>query len=140
MDDVLVFVEASVEQAKLIHHGLDLFSAASDQCISYDKSKLFFSTNIPVELSHQITNVIGVPPTNDLDKYLGHSLAHDGRNKTPMEQLQKATKRLSGWKLRRLSRAGRITLTTSVLNTLPVFHMQIMKLPQEVLHKLDRLC
>lgn len=46
---------------------------------------------------------------------------------------------MAGWKLRCLSKASRITLKSSVLNYLPVFHMQIIKMSEQTFKALDRL-
>lgn len=85
--------------------------------------------------------MLDVPRTTNLGKYLGFRLVHGGRNNiNPQEVLQKATQCFSGWKIRCLSKAGRITLASSILNSLPVFHMQLMKMPVGVLKGIDRLC
>lgn len=66
---------------------------------------------------------------------------HCGRNvKAPQELLHNASNRLAGWKLTCLSKASLITLPSSVLNSLPIFQMQMMRLPMEVLNGLDKLC
>lgn len=46
--------------------------------------------------------------------------------------------KLDGWRTRCLSRARRITLAQSVLSSLPIFHMQLEKLPYWVHRALDR--
>lgn len=52
--------------------------------------------------------------------------------------LQKRIDRLEGWKARCLSRAGRITLAKSVMNSIPIFYMQLEKLPSELNKEIDR--
>lgn len=42
-------------------------------------------------------------------------------------------RRLSWWKAKYLSLAGRITLTKLVLNALPFYQMQVMELPRSIL-------
>lgn len=47
--------------------------------------------------------------------------------------------RLEGWKTRVLSRAGRITLAKSVLNSITIFSMQLEKFPTYVHKEIDKL-
>lgn len=43
--DVMVFAEASVEQARLIENYMDQFCLASGQKVSYLKSNVYYSRN-----------------------------------------------------------------------------------------------
>lgn len=141
VDDILLFADATEGQVDLIKHGLEQFCSISRQHVSFEKSHMFFSSNVTKEEAVDLSNRLRVPRTDDLGKYLGYNLLYGGRNtKAPWELLQKATLHLLGWKLRCLSKVGRLTLASSVLNTLPIFHMQIMKLLVEVLRGLDRMC
>lgn len=47
-------------------------------------------------------------------------------------------RRLEGWKLKCLSRAVRITMAKSVLNSIPIFHMQLEKMPTCVHKELNK--
>ncbi|XP_010513759.1 PREDICTED: uncharacterized protein LOC104789811 [Camelina sativa] len=53
---------------------------------------------------------------------------------------ERVSSKLSGWKGRSLSFDGRITLTKTVLSSIPVHTMSIIKLPQATLAKLDSMC
>lgn len=64
-DDLLLFVEATMEQAVLIKQGLDLFCNASGQQISFAKSSLFFSPNVAEHLACRISTTLGIPRTDD---------------------------------------------------------------------------
>ncbi|CAA7016725.1 unnamed protein product [Microthlaspi erraticum] len=52
--------------------------------------------------------------------------------------LEKVSTRLAGWKGQMLSFAGRITLTRSVLSSIPVHTMSTIVLPQSTLAQLDK--
>lgn len=58
----------------------------------------------------------------------------------PRSILQCAKAKLAGWKIRCLSKAGRLTLASSVLYSLPIYHMQFIKLPEQTFKALDRIC
>lgn len=46
---------------------------------------------------------------------------------------------MSSWKARSLSLAGRATLIRSILNSLPVYYMQIALMPVHVCNELDKI-
>lgn len=48
--------------------------------------------------------------------------------------------RLERWKAKTLSRVGRITLTSSVLNAIPIYLMQISLLPCFLIQEMERIC
>ncbi|KAL2498245.1 Uncharacterized protein Adt_23795 [Abeliophyllum distichum] len=53
--------------------------------------------------------------------------------------IQKVRSRISGWASRLLSHGGRITLIRSVLSSLPLYLLQILKPPKAVLKKLESI-
>jgi len=70
-DDVVLFGEASVEQAQNIMDCLRLFCAASGQKISSQKSNVYFSPNTNVAVSAEVCNVLGIAQTEEFGRYLG---------------------------------------------------------------------
>lgn len=46
---------------------------------------------------------------------------------------------LEGWKTKVLSRARRVTLVKSVLNSIPMFYMQLEKFPANVHKEIDKM-
>jgi hypothetical protein len=52
--------------------------------------------------------------------------------------MDKAAAKLSGWNGRNLTRAGRVSLTKSVLSSQLVYLMTVIKTPKEVIHELDK--
>ena len=56
-----------------------------------------------------------------------------------LDLLHKFSKRLEGWASRFLSIAGRLTLLNSILSSLPVHFMSVLKLPEWVILKIDKI-
>ncbi|XP_061348715.1 uncharacterized protein LOC133294051 [Gastrolobium bilobum] len=124
-DDIILCAEASVEQAFIINQVLKIFSAASRQKISENKSRVMFSRNVGVTRAKEIGEKLGVGITNDLGKYLGVNLSHKRASRISLiNVMEMVYSRLSSWNHSPLSLAGRITLEKSVLEALPAYTMQ----------------
>jgi hypothetical protein len=54
--------------------------------------------------------------------------------------LTKLEKRLNGWSFRWLSKVGRLTLTKSVLEAIPIYWMSLAWIPKGVMEKIRRTC
>ena len=84
--------------------------------VSKQKTKIFFSKNVPVTLASGIGNALGFSIINNLGRYLGMPLLHDRvSKKTYQNIIDKVDQRLSRWVAKHLSLARRITLAQSVL-------------------------
>lgn len=66
-DDIVLFAEASVEQASLIRACLDRFCNASGQKASLP----YFSKNVEMDVQTEIGESLGMEITSDLGMYLG---------------------------------------------------------------------
>jgi len=138
-DDLILFAEASVAQTRIIRRVLERFCVASGQKVSLEKSKIFFSENVHRDLIRQISTESGIQSTRELGKYLGMPILQKRINKDTFgDVLEKISSRLSGWKGRFLSMAGRVTLTKSVLASISVHSMSTIALPASILTKLDK--
>lgn len=139
-DDLLLFLEASVEQCYNVLHCLEEFCQASGQKLNAQKTQIYFSKNTDPLLKEAILSHTGFKEATRIGRYLGANIV---QGRTTQGQFQhiidKVQQRLSGWKQQCLSLAGRITLTQSVLSSIPYFHMQYTKLPSAVCHHLEQL-
>ncbi|CAL2255075.1 unnamed protein product [Prunus armeniaca] len=132
-DDLILFGEATIDQAWLMKQCLDDFCQLSGQRVSFEKSMIFVSPNTNSELANAIVAISGSPLTASLGKYLGVPLIHTRVNKqTYQEVIAKVQMRLASWKSHTLSMAGRITLLQSVTAAIPIYTMQTAKLPMSL--------
>ncbi|CAL1381633.1 unnamed protein product [Linum trigynum] len=138
-DDLVLFAEADQKQGEEILACLDRFCGASGERVNKDKSCVFFSKNTKDQVKTRISDTLGIQQTNNLGRYLGVPVIHGRVTKDTYKYiLEKIDKRLSGWKARSLSLAGRVTLAVSVLNALPNYVMQTAVLPISVCDTIDR--
>lgn len=138
--DGLLLTEASMTQIHTLKTCLDDFCMLSGQKVNYEKSRLYCSPNNDPLLASDIATISGSPLCTDLGTYLG--VPHVHSHITPFMYhyvVDKVQERLSSWKQRSLSMAGKITYVKSVMNAIPVCIMQTILLPMSICKRLDQL-
>ena len=140
-DDMVLFAEATEEQLDVIINCLTVFCNASGQKVNFLKSSLFVSPNVSTSTASRLSSKSGIPLVSDLGRYLGVPSLHGRVSQVQFRGLvDDMRSRLAGWKAGALSRAGRITLVQSVLNSIPIYTMQSIKLPVSICKEMERLC
>ena len=92
------------------------------------------------DLANLISSESGIKGTKELGKYLGMPILQKRINKETFgEVTEKVSSKLAGWKRRFLSLAGRITLTKSVLSSIPIHTMSTIALSIAPLDQLDKI-
>lgn len=140
-DDLILFAEATSDQAAIIKACLDDFCAASGEKVNEAKSRIFFSNNVCHVRRKEISDFLGFSPTTDLGKYLGVPVQHHRVSKSMYDYvLNRMDTKLSNWKAHTLSMAARHTLITSVASAVPAYTMQSTLLPVSVCDDIDKKC
>ncbi|KAA3482263.1 reverse transcriptase [Gossypium australe] len=70
-DDCILFGEASNNGAQLLKGILTKYEKCSGQCVNFNKSTIFYSSNTSEESKRQILAILGVRSSTDMEKYLG---------------------------------------------------------------------
>ena len=139
-DDLLLCTEASSNCCLTITRILEDFCIQSGQKVNLSKSKVFFSPNVNPSLRHHLCDILGVSSTPNLGKYLGFTLRPNGRSTRDFDfVVEKVQAKLSSWKAKLLSPAGRVILVQSVTSAIPAYYMQNVALPARVCSSLDKL-
>jgi len=108
---------------------LRCYELASRLKINFRKSKLE-GLNVDRNFLVYFAKTLNCTQMKAPFKYLGMEVGDHPRKKQFWEPIvNKIKKRLSGWKGRYLSLAGRICLIKSVFTTLPLFYMSFFKAP-----------
>jgi hypothetical protein len=138
-DDVMIIGEWSKENIIIINRLLRIFNLISGLKINIGKCKLFgigIESNEVSRLAREIGCDAGVFPFTYLGLPIGANMNTVQAWKPVIDRLQN---KLSSWKAKTLSFAGRITLAKSVLGNLPSYYLSLFKAPKRVLSILEGL-
>lgn len=69
--DSLLFCRATMEEVRCISNTLQLYAAASEQCINFEKSSIYFSSNTKGVQREAIKNELGMKEVDRFESYLG---------------------------------------------------------------------
>ncbi|PNY15946.1 ribonuclease H, partial [Trifolium pratense] len=139
-DDLLLFAQASEDQMREVMHILDIFCSMSGQEVSQEKTSIMFSKNVQQHTRDQLANISGFRVTQSMGKYLGVPLVGRAPRKSDYNYLLAQVKsKLSSWKAKQLSLAGRITLSKAIIEAIPIYPMMTANIPKSCLQQLQKM-
>jgi len=101
VDDLIIFVEASMEQVEVTSTCLDFFCNNSSEKVSNDKTRIFFSHNVNWRVREETSQSIGFQRMDDFEKYLEIKLHHRRVSRSSYNHIiEKVHQRLNVWKAR----------------------------------------
>ena len=114
-DDSLLFCPATPTDCNRLIQILSTYEQASGQAINRQKTALFFSPNTNVTVRERIRSMLNARIVSEFEKYLGLPMV-GGKNKmsTFKDLREKIAKRVTGWKEKFISKAGREVLIKTV--------------------------
>ncbi|CAN0926381.1 LINE-1 reverse transcriptase homolog [Linum grandiflorum] len=137
-DDALLFCEASANQVRYLVASLICFESITGLKVNVHKSCMYAVGNVPnVE---EMADIMGCQVESLPSIYLGLPLGAKGSSPVIWEPvISNMERKLECWKTKFLSFGGRVTLLKSVLVSLPVYYMSILKAPVKVLNRLEKM-
>lgn len=137
-DDTLVFCGAESSQVSYLNPTLLIFESLSGLHINMLKNIIYPVNEVPnlEELADLLCCKIGSLPTTYLGFPLGAKFKSVGIWGGIIEKMEK---RLATWQMQYLSLGGRLTLTNSVLDSIPTYCMSLYPMPSSVLKQMDKL-
>jgi hypothetical protein len=139
-DDLLLFGEATEKQMQCVMDMLNKFCGLSGQEVSQEKTSILFSKNVRRGMRDKLLNMSGFRETTDIGKYLGVPLNGRASKRADYHYLIDQVKnKLSAWKAKQLSFAGRLTLAKSVLEAVPIYPMMTDKIPKSCLDDIQKI-
>ncbi|WMV49343.1 hypothetical protein MTR67_042728 [Solanum verrucosum] len=135
-DDTLVFCGATGEKMLILRVIFNIFEAVSGLHINWGKSFIYPVNTVPniEDLAEKLGGKVGELPTT----YLGMPLGAKSKSKNIWSGvIERCEKRLAYWKSQYLSTGGRLTLVSSVMDSIPSYMMSLFPIPASVTDRLD---
>ena len=139
-DDTLIFAPKDSVCITNYFRILDVFAVISGLQLNYSKSCLISWNAVDHEWAKGVAETFGCLHSKCPTTYLG--LPHSNNmNRTSAWKpvIDKIQSRLASWKARTLSKAGRLTLIKSVLNSLPVYYISMFKMPKSIARRIVKI-
>jgi len=139
-DDSLLFCRTNFETCQLLDRLLTNFCQNSGQLINYNKSSIIFSKNATAHDKRIVASVFNISHQDSLGKYLGCPV-FKGRPKlaTFAELVDKSASKLQSWQARSVSKAGRVALIQTNLESIPAHTMQCFQIPCTTSRQIDKI-
>ncbi|GMI86526.1 hypothetical protein HRI_002321900 [Hibiscus trionum] len=139
-DDSYIFGEATAVGAANLKDILNTYSRCSGQLINFDKSSVFFSTNVNENNRQNVCRIFNVSSQSCLDTYLGLPSMVGRRKKESLAFVKdRTTKSLNSWSTRSLSTGGKEIYIKSVLQALPLYAMGCFLFPRSLCNELESM-
>ncbi|EOY19200.1 Retrotransposon, unclassified-like protein [Theobroma cacao] len=139
-DDIMIFTNGSKSVLEKILEFLQEYEQISGQRVNHQKSCFVTANNMPSSRRQIISQTIGFLHKTLPITYLGAPLFKGPKKVMLFDSLiNKIRERITGWENKILSPGGRITLLRSVLSSMPIYLLQVLKPPACVIQKIERL-
>ncbi|KAL9678650.1 hypothetical protein QQ045_016498 [Rhodiola kirilowii] len=105
--------------------------------INLDKTKIFFSQNVPEGLKNSICSVLGVWQVEQVSRYLGLPIAFS-HNRSELFRfiIKRVWNKVQGWKEKTISMAGKEILIKVVIQAMPMYAMMCYKIPDNLIKRI----
>ncbi|KAA3473503.1 reverse transcriptase [Gossypium australe] len=139
-DDCILFGEATREGANRMKGILKEYERCSGQCVNYDKSTIFYSSNTAEGNRETVAAILGMRHSTDMEKYLGLPSVVGRQKKASFQVLkEKILFRIKGWSNRFLSQGGKEVFIKSVLQAIPTYAMTCFLLSNSFCRELEQI-
>ena len=128
-DDSLIFGRATVKECEEIQRILQVYEPSSSQQLNRNKTSLFFSHNIAIEVRDTIKMMFGAQVIKPHESYLGLPFLVGRSKRNTFSQLkQRVSNKLARWKEKLLLNVGKEILIKAVAEVVPSYTMSCLKL------------
>ncbi|KAL9667623.1 hypothetical protein QQ045_001986 [Rhodiola kirilowii] len=136
-DDCMLFLKAREESVTWIRDILKNYEEVSGQKINYMKSKGVCSKGVAAAFKDKVKDRLQVSLVDSHSIYLGLPLIFSNKKVAMFRMIEERTlKKVSDWKHKLLSSAGREVLIKSILQAIPMYAMSCFRIPHTLCMKL----
>ena len=136
-DDSLIFGRATVREGEEIQRVLQVYEESSGQQLNRSKTSICFSPNTDHDTKEAVKAMFGAQVIKPHESYLGLPLLVGKSKQNTFAQLkQRVANKLTGWKEKLLSNAGKEVLIKAVAQAVPSYTMSCFKLPNTLCEEL----
>lgn len=108
--------------------------------MNFQKSGVFFSSNVRVDKQGELTEILGVTTALEDSKYLGlPSLVGRSKKKVFGFVKDKVWKHIQSWKDKPIYRGGKLVLIKNVAQSIPAYCMSCFLLPNSQCVEIERM-
>nr|GEY50237.1 hypothetical protein [Tanacetum cinerariifolium] len=138
-DDLFIFAYGDPDSARVIMHAMEEFRNASGLIPSLATSTVYFC-NVVHHTKMDILQILPFEEGRLPVKYLGVSLVSSRLvYRDCQELLDRIRRRISDWKNKSLSAAGRLQLVRSVLSSMHLYWASVFILPNRIILEIEQL-
>jgi hypothetical protein len=140
-DDLILYGEATMQEATNIRTILHEFCNRSGQVPNLQKSSIMFSKNVKSSTIARIKDIFPVPDLLPNTMHLGHPIIfnHNDRNKAYEFIINKFRAKLTTVKANKFNHAGRLTYIQSVLSSIHVYYMSNVLFSKNFIHRINAI-
>lgn len=139
-DDALLFCHAHSRSCRTIQKILQTYEKASGQAINLNKSAITFGSRVHESTKTRLRSILNIHNDGGCGKYLGLPEVVGRKKKEIFDFiLEKIKNRTRGWSNKYLSEAGKEILLKTIAAAIPVYPMNVFKLPRGVCEEIEKL-
>ena len=132
-DDSLFFTLANQRSCKAIKTVLSKYEEVSGQAVNLRKSAITFGKNVKPETKRRMRNLLGIHNEGGGGKYLGLPEQFDKKKSELFRYIvERVKEKTQGWNKKYLSQAGKEVMLKAVALAMPIYSMNVFKLPKEI--------
>lgn len=140
VDDSLIFGKAIMMECNEIQRVLQVYETSFGQQLNQSKTSLFFNPNTKTSTKESIKAIFGAQVIRPHESYLGlPSLVGKSKRNMVAQLKQRIANKVSGWKEKLLSSAGKEILIKALAQVVPSYTISCFKLPNKLCDELTRM-
>lgn len=138
-DDSIIFGDATVEGVEVILSIISEYEKASEEKVNYEKST-FFGVNVKDDVKKLEGDKLRMRIPTNPKKYLGHPMMVGKKKKWAFSNYaDKYRAKIENWGTCFLSPGGKEVLIKSILQSLPIYAMQVFLFPKSFTLELENI-